>query len=110
MQDDFNMFIIAQKIGIPHINENRLDIMLTNIIGIGFLDAEHVFISDRLFVGPVSFPDIFLQFIHGSMEINDNIRLNKLLIDNFKQFLIKPEFLFRKIDFCKQESFGKQVI
>jgi hypothetical protein len=84
--------------------------MLPDIVGIGLLDVEQVFILYVLFIRPVPFPDIFLELVHRGMQVNEQVRLYHLLVDDFKQALVEPEFIVRKVHFGKKEAFGEQVV
>ena len=79
IQDHLQMLFIPQEIGIADVHEYGLDIVLPDIMGIGLLDIEQVFVRDGLFVGPVPFSDILLQLAHGCMEIDQDIGLHQLL-------------------------------
>ena len=48
------MFFIAEEIGISGIDKKCFYIVLFDIMRIGFLDIEEVFIRDILFIGTVS--------------------------------------------------------
>lgn len=76
--------------------------MLFDIIRIGILYFEQVFIRYLLLVGAVSFFNISLQFTYRCMQVDQQVRLYQLLVNNVKQSLIKPEFILG------QSYFGKQ--
>jgi hypothetical protein len=61
----FDMDGVTEEVRIRDVNEQGFEIMLLDIVGIGFLDGEQVIVRDHLFVGAVSFLYILLQFIHG---------------------------------------------
>lgn len=61
----FDMDGIAEEVRIRDVNEQGFEIMLFDIVGIGFLDGEQVIVRDHLFVGAVSFLYILLQFVNG---------------------------------------------
>ena len=75
---------IVQEIGIAGIYEKGFDIMLLDIMRIGFLDIEEIIIRDILFVGAVSFFNIHLQLRYRRMQVNQDIRLHQLLVNDFK--------------------------
>ena len=78
------MLFIPQEIGAADVYEYGLDIMLPDIMCISLLDIEQVFVADGLFIGPVPFFDILLQFAHGSMEIDQDIGLHQLFVDDLE--------------------------
>ena len=67
--------------------------MLFDIICISFLNTYQVGVGYLLFVVAVSFFDIGLQFIYRCMQIDQQVRLNQLLMDYIKQSLVKPELI-----------------
>ena len=78
VEDDFKVRLVAQKIGIADVYKKGADIVLTDIVRIGFLDIVQVIIRDMLFIAAVAFSDIGLELAHGSMKIDQNIRLDHL--------------------------------
>ena len=110
IDDGIQMLFIAQKICIGSIHKNCFDIVLPNILCVSFLQAEKIIIRYPQLVRTISFLNIFLQFVHRCVQVNNNIWLNDLWIDNIKLFLIESEFFIRQIHFCKQQTFGKKVI
>ena len=107
---DLQVRLVIQEVGVADVYENGLDIMLLDIIDIGFLDTEQVGVRDRLFVGPVPFPDILLQLTHRRMEVDQDIRLDQLLIDDIEKLLIEVELLIPQVHFCEEQAFSKQII
>ena len=61
------MLFVAQKIGIAGIYKQRFNIVLFNVIGIGFLNVEQVLVGDGLFVHAVALSDILLQTAYRGM-------------------------------------------
>src|SRR6185369_8775758 len=104
------MFFISQEISIAGIHKKCFQIMVLYIIGISFLDIEKIFIRDILFIGAVTFPDISLELRNRGMQVDQEFRLHQLLVDDFKETLIKPELIFRERYFGKQQAFGKKII
>src|SRR3990170_8921928 len=84
ISNHLQMIAITQKIGIGCIYKQCFDIMLFDIIRIGFLYVEQVGIRYLLFVGPVSFFNIGLQFFYRSMQVTKQIWLYQLLMNNVK--------------------------
>jgi hypothetical protein len=82
VEDDLEMRLVAQEVGIADVYEKGADIVLTDIVRIGFLDIVQVLIRDMLFIAAVAFSDIGLELAHGSMKIDQNIRLDHLRVDN----------------------------
>ena len=62
------MVRIPKKIGITGIDEQCFQIMLPYIMGIRFLQPEKIIVRDIQLIGPVSFPDVFLQRLHAPSE------------------------------------------
>src|SRR5436190_11548328 len=91
--------LISKEVGIACVNDDRLKVMLFYIMRIRFLDSKKIFIRYLLLIWPFPLTDIFLQFNYRGMQINQQIRLDYLLIDDLKQSLVKSEFVFRQIDF-----------
>ena len=106
----FKMFFVSEEVCIGCIYKQCFDAMLFNITGVGFLEPEQVIVWNGLFIGAISFANIFLKLLNGGMQINKEIRLNKLLVDNIEQFLIKMKFLVGQIYFGKKQTFGKYII
>ena len=76
IENNPKVLFISQEVCIGCVNKKRLDVVLTDIIGVGFLDIEKILVFYGLFIGAVSFPDILLQFTYRRMQINDNVGLN----------------------------------
>ena len=110
INNDLQVFLVAQEIGIGHIDKDGLQIVLPDVMGIGFLYAEEVFVGYSLLVGAVSLFDVLLQFADGRVKVDQDIRLDQLLVDDLKQPLIQPELIFGQIDLGKKEALRKQVI
>ncbi len=110
INNNFQVFLFAKEIGIGCIHKQRFDVVLLDILGIRFLQREQVIVGDRLFVFPVAFFNILLQFFHGRMQVNEYVGLHNLRVDDFKQFLVQAEFFFGQIYFGKQQALGEQVI
>lgn len=108
--DHLEMFFIAKKVGIGSIYKKRFDIMLFDVMGIGFLDAEQVIVGDILLVGTVSFFDIGLEPVDRRMQVNKQVGLHQLLVDDIKKPLVKTEFIIGQRDFGKQQALGKKII
>ncbi len=60
IEDDLQMSRVVEEVGVADVHEERADIVLPDIVGIGFLDAEQIIVRDGLFVGAVAFADIGL--------------------------------------------------
>ena len=58
--------------------------MLFYIIRISLLYFKQVGIRYFLFIGTVPFFDIGLQFIYGSMQVDQQVGLYQLLVNNIK--------------------------
>ena len=71
--------------------------VLLYIIGIGFLNAKKIFISNMLLVTAVAFFYIFLQLFNGTVQVYQDIRLGDLRVDDVEKFLIEPEFFIGQI-------------
>ena len=84
IQDGLEMFFISQKVGIRGVYEQCFNIMLPDIAGIGFLETEKIIIRNGLFIKAVPLADIFLQLAHRRVQINQQVRLNQLLINDVK--------------------------
>ena len=95
IQDYLEVFFIIDEIGIAGIHEQGLDIVLLDIMRVGFLQIEQVIITDILFVGAVALADIRLQFGDRCMQIDQDIRLDQLLMNDIEKPLVKPELIFR---------------
>lgn len=93
--DHLEMFFIAQKIGIGSIHKKRFDIMLFDVMGIGFLDAEQVIVRDILFIGTIPFFDIGLQAVDRRMQVNEQVWLHQLLMNDIEKPLVKAELIIR---------------
>ena len=55
--------------------------MLLDIVCISFLDVEKVFIRNVLFVKSFSLFYVLLQFVNRCMQINQQVGLQKLLVN-----------------------------
>ena len=106
IQYGFKMLGITQEVGIGGVNKNGFQVVLPDIMGIGFLDAKEVIVWYFLFVGPVAFPDVLLEFVYRRMKVDQQFRLYQLLVNDLKKPLVKPEFIFGKIVLGKKQSFG----
>ena len=60
IQDNLYMPFVAEEIRIAYIDENSLDIVLTDIIGIGFLDLKEILVMYRLLIAAIPFLYILL--------------------------------------------------
>ena len=96
------MFFITQEICITCINKDRFYIMLFDVARVGFLYVEQVLIRYFLFIFPVSFFDIGLQFVNRCMQVDQYFGEDELLVNDVEQFLVQPELFIRQIHFCKQ--------
>lgn len=99
-----------QEIGIGHIHKQCLYIMLFDVVCVCLLDIEEVIIRYILLIAAVTLPDIRLQFGNRCMQVDQDVRLNQLLVYDIKQALVQPEFIFRQGYFGKQQAFGKEII
>jgi hypothetical protein len=64
IQDGVQVLWIADEISIAGINKQRFHVVLFDVMRIGLLDIVEIIVLDILFVRPVSFFDVFLQFAH----------------------------------------------
>ena len=110
IQDDPEMFFISQEVGIGGIYEKCFDVVLPDIAGIGFLQSEKIIVRNRLFINPVPFPDIFLKLTHRCVQIDEEVRLNQLLVNDVKQLLVEIEFFIGKIHLGKEQAFAEHII
>lgn len=110
IEDDLQVLFIAQEIGIAGIYKQGFDIVLLDIVGIGFLDIEQIIIRDILLIRPVPLFDIGLQPGYRCMQVYQDIWLYKLLVDDVEQALVQPELIIGQGYLGKQQAFGKQVI
>jgi len=84
IDDHLQMFFITEEIGIWGIDEKCFDIMVFYVMGVGLLDIEKIFVRYVLLISPVPFPDIFLQTAYRRMQVNEQIRLQQLLMNDIK--------------------------
>ena len=110
VENDLQVRGVIEEIRVGDIDEEGADIMLPDIVGIGFLDAEQVVVGYGLFVGAIAFADIGLQLAHRRMEVDEDIGLHDLGLEDVEEILIEAEFLFGEIDLGKQEAFGEKVV
>lgn len=110
INNGMQVIFIAQEVGFGYIHKQGLYIMLFDIVRIGFLYTEKIFVRYILFVGAVTFFDIHLQPVYRRMQVDEDIRLNELLVYDIKQSLVKPELVIGQVHFCKEQAFGKQVV
>ncbi len=71
--------------------------MLLYVMRVRFLYFKKIFVGNFLLVRPCPFPDIFLQPAYRCMQVNNNIRLHKLLMNNIEQALVQPELIIGQI-------------
>jgi len=110
VEDDLKMSGVVEKVGVADVHEQSPDIVLPDIMGIGFLDAKEIIVRDALFVGAVTFSDIGLQLAYRGVKVDQDVGLHDLGLKDVEEVLIEPELLFRKIDLGKQEAFGEEVV
>lgn len=110
IHDGFQMQFIVDEIGLGSIYKQRFDVVLFDVLGVGFLQGEEIIVGDVLLVTAVAFADVFLQFVDRRMQIDQDLWLYDLGIDDVEQFLIQPELLTPQSHFGKQQRFGEQVI
>ena len=84
--------------------------MLTDVVGVGFLQVEKILVFYALLVGPSSFADIALQFVYRGMQVDQQVGLHDLLVDDVEDLLIEPEFLLGKVHLGEKKALGEQVI
>ena len=101
IDDHLQMFFIAYEVRIAGIYKKCFYIMLLDILGISFLQAEEVAAVNSLLILTVPFFNIFFQPLYRAVQVDQYIRLNDLWINDLKQLLVKPEFLISKIHLCK---------
>ena len=82
--DHLKVLFISQEIGIGCIDKKRFYIMFFDIVSIGLLNIEKIFVRDILFIRPVTLLDILLQTTYRSMQVNKQIRLQQLLVYDLK--------------------------
>src|SRR5437016_354938 len=82
------VFAVAQKICVADVYENSLYVVLTDIIRIGLLDIEQVFIGNTLLIGAIPFPYIPLQPADRGVQVNKDIGFYQLGMDDLEQLLI----------------------
>ena len=70
--------LVTQEVGVAHIYKDSTDIVLPDIMSIGLLDIEQIFVGNGLFIGAVPFADVFLQLADGGMQLDKDIRLHEL--------------------------------
>ena len=80
--------MITQEICVGSIHENCFDSVVAYITGICFLQPEQIVVLNRLLIGAVSLTDIFLELRNRSMQVDQEVGLNQLLVNYIKQFLI----------------------
>ena len=107
IKDHLQVFFIIEKISIARIYKQRLDMMLLDIIGIGLLDVEQVFIRYVLFITPVPFFDVCLESCDWSMKIDEDVRLDELLVYDLEQTLVETKLIIGQGHLGKQEAFCK---
>jgi len=64
INNGLQVFFITYKISITRINKNCFYIMLFDIVSIGLLYIEKIFIGNILFKSSFSFFNVLLQFIY----------------------------------------------
>lgn len=110
VEDDLQMCGVVEEVGVADIHDEGPDIVLADVMGIGFLDAEEIIVRDALFVWAVPFTDIGLQLAYRSVEIDKDIGLYNLGLEDVEKILIKPELLFGEVDLCKKQTFGEEIV
>ncbi len=109
--DDYaEMGFIAEEVGIADVYEQRGDIVLADILGIGLLDIVEVFVGDGLFIGAVPLADIRLQFGYRRMQVDEQVGLDELRIQDLEQLLIELVFLVGEIYLGEQQALCEQVV
>src|SRR6202161_280254 len=68
VEDDLQMSGVVEEVGVADVYDERADIVLADIVRVGFLDVEEIIIGNALFVGPVTFADIGLQLAYRCVE------------------------------------------
>ena len=86
--DHLKMFFITKEISVGSIHKQCFHIVLPDIMRIGFLNAEQIVVRDSLFIRTVPFFDILLQLIHRRVKVNEDLRLDQLLVHDLEQALI----------------------
>ena len=110
VQNDLDMFVVAQEIRVAGIDHQGFYIVLFDVLRVGKLQVEQVVIGYGLFIRTVAFFDILLKLFYRYMQVDEDVGLGKLLVDDVEQFLVQMKFLFRQVCFGKEEAFCKQVI
>lgn len=108
--DCLQLLFTVQEIGIGAVHHQGLDVVLSDILGIGFLQAEQIVVGNLLFIGAVPFFDVFLKPVYRRMQVDQQVGLHDLGIDDVEQFLVEAELLVGKIHLGEQQAFGEEVI
>ena len=101
VENDLQMGGVVEEVRVTDVDEEGSDIVLPDVVCIGFLDVEQVVVGNGLFVGAVAFADIGLQLAYGCMEVDEDIGLHDLGLEDVEKILIEAEFLIGQIDLGK---------
>lgn len=85
VEDDLQMSGVVEEIGVADVYEEGVDIVLPDVVGIGFLNVEEIIVRDGLFVGAVTFADIGLQLAYGCVEVDEDIGLYDLGLEDVEE-------------------------
>ena len=110
IDDHLQVLFVGQKIRIGRIHKNRFQVVLLDVVRVGFLDAEQVFVRDALLVGAAPLADVLLQPCDRRMQVNQDVRLEQLLVNDVEQALVQIEFICRQVHLGEEQTFGKKVI
>lgn len=104
------VLLVGEEIGIGSINKKGLQVVLLDVMGVGFLYREQVVVRDVELVRAVALPDVLLQLAHRGMQVNDQFGLHQLRQDDIKEALVKAELIIRQVYFGKKQAFGEEVV
>src|SRR3954470_5202360 len=104
------MLFISKEIGMLSIDDKCSHLVLFDIVRIGELQVQEVFVRNRLLVRTVSFFDVLLKLIYRHVKVDEDVGLRHLLVNDVEQFLIEAVFFFRQVYFSKEQAFGKKII
>jgi hypothetical protein len=110
VEDGLQVFLVAEEVRVRGVHEERLYIMLPDVLGIGLLYAEQVFLGDILFIGSFALADVLQQIMHGGVEVDEQVRLYHLLVNDLEQPLIEAELVLGQVHLGEQEAFREQVV
>ena len=110
IEDDLQMSGVVKEVGVAYVHDERVDIVLPDIVRVGFLNVEEIIIRNALFVGPVTFADIGLQLAYRCVEIDEDVGLYDLGLEDVEEILIEAELLFGEVDLAEQQTFSEEIV